>query len=336
MAGTTVQARATGMRGSDVQALLDAHTQVIADLQYHASNRVMSTIAGGLSVDANAQDVEIDNALIIRVNGVIVAFAAQAAIVTLTSSIATVPGASTVSVNKYGAGWVFAVMSGTSLVADIQTDITTAAWTSAIQALAQYSAPTTATRLLPPSAVSVPVGVVYFLADGSAHTWGTTSITSQTETYVDFVALPGVITPMASFALDAAAATFTYGAATGVLGSGVYINFTGKTGVALPTLPATTILNNAVGAYLFYGLADDVEFPFLYGATYATLAAAQAAVLTHTRNPYLVWLGTLYIENRSGATFTPATTNLDATGIKCTFTINPGTQLTAPLITVSA
>jgi len=74
-----------------------------------------------------------------------------------------------------------------------------------------------------------------------------------------------------------------------------------------------------VGAWILYALADDDEIPVQIGAAYATIQAARNAVDALNPNPLLVELGRIYIANDSGAVFTPATTNLDATGITCTF-----------------
>lgn len=342
MAGTTVKARGTGLRGSDVVELNTQHTAVIADLENIRAALLLLGVtrghvlpnqtAAGLSVDANAQDVETDNTVFVKFDsGMVYSVAATAAI---DISALTAAG-DTVAINKYGALWVFVNAAGT---VDVETSVATETSTSAIAALASYA---TSTNTLPPLATQVPIGVVYFLADGGAHTWGTTSITSQTETYVDFLGLPGVESAAASLALDAAAATFTYGATVVRLGSGVRIAATGK---ANATITGSVVAHGDVGAWLLYILADDVEYAQQLGEDYATLAAAQEAVRDHNPNPYLAHYGTLYVENESGLDFTPGTTNLDATGITATFvtigtpasTLDAVGDLTAALITTYA
>jgi len=338
MAGTTQPVRGTGTPNSDVHEFFKAegqHANVVADLDYLAGNTVISNngVGAGLSSDATAQDIETDNDILIRVGGSHFKFATVGALdLSVSGSICTVPGAATVSTSKSGAMWVFAHPDGSL---DAQTDISTAAWTSAIQSLAQYAAPSTSTRLLPLTALHVPIGVVQVTEGGSgAYTWGTDSIAGETETFYDFITRPVVLSPMASFAADAAAATFTYGAAKAILGSGVYVAATGKANVTLPTLPAGTIGNGGVAAYLFYVLADDSEFAFQLGASYTSLSAARTAVRNHTRNPLLAWLGSIYIQNNRGSDFTPGTTNLDAAGITTTFDINPASTVSASLLTL--
>jgi hypothetical protein len=217
--------------------------------------------AAGLSVDANPENTETDNTVFIRfASGMTYSVAATAEI----DISALTGGGDTVGLNKYGALWHFVDAAATI---DVETSVATETSTSAIAALASYS---TSTNTLPVLATQVPLGVVYLLADGGAHTWGTTSITSQTETYVDFLGLPGVETSCASIALDAAAATFTYGAGVCRLGSGTRISYTGKANVALPT--GTAVATGKTGAWLIYVLADDVEYAQQLGATYADLA----------------------------------------------------------------
>lgn len=335
MAGTTVYRRGTGLApDSDLYELVKSegqHANVVADLAYVTGNQVMHNgTSAGLSVDANAEDVETDNAITIRVNGSIVAFAAQAAIDLSALSIATVPGAATISTSKAGAAWVFAHPDGT---ADVQTDITTATHTTAIIALSQYANPSIATRLLPPTSLHVPIGVVQVTEGGSgAFTWGTDSITTETETYYSFAGRPGVLSAIASFAATGSAATFAYGAGKIVLGTGVYVALTGKTGV---TLAGTNIPPGGTGAWLFYALADDNEYAFQLGYQYTSLTAARTAVRNHTRNPLLPVIGVIYVKNNTASDFTPGTTNLDATNIHTTFDISAASTMNAALISLT-
>ena len=333
MAGNSVTRRGTAMPDSEAHEFFKSEGQyanVVADLARLAGNRVLTLTGAGLSVDANAPDVETDNAIHIRVNGYDVAFAAQGAIDLSALSIATVPSASTISTSKVGAAWVFAHPDGT---ADVQTDITTATHTSAIMALSQYAAPSVATRLLPPTSLHVPLGVVTVTEGGSgAFTWGTGSITDETEVYYDLVCIPGVLDDIATFAKDDGLATFNYGAGKIVLGSGVYVALTGEaSGV---TISGTAVANNGVGAWLVYALADDNVYAFQLGYGYASLAAAQTAVRDHTRNPLMPVIGVIYVVNNSGSNFTPGTTAFDAGGISATFTKSLASPMEAALITL--
>lgn len=265
--------------------------------------------AAGLSVDANAQDFETDNAVWVRKGGQTFSLAAVAA---FDWSVSGASAGDTVAISTSGAFWVFGKTAGGL---DVETAAGNQAHASEIIALAQYAK---ATNPLPPVPASqLPIGVIIVTEGGSgAWTAGTDSISGETGTFVDFLGRPGVESAMASFALDAGAATFTYGAAVARLGDATRVSFTGKTAV---TLAGSTIATGLTGAWLFYGRADDVEYALQLDNDYASLVAAKEGVRNHNPNPYLALLGAIYIENNSGATFTPGTTLLDASGITCTF-----------------
>lgn len=170
----------------------------------------------------------------------------------------------------------------------------------------------------------VPIGCLMIEADSTLWEWGSSTTGQQgpdsdTETYYDLLNAPYLTSAMASFALDAAAATFTYGAAVGVLGSGTAITITGKANVAFPAGEVTAITPGNVGAFVLYCLADDDEIPLQITSASADIRTARVAVDDLRRNPLLVELGRIYIENDSAVDFTPGTTNLDATGITVTF-----------------
>jgi hypothetical protein len=262
----------------------------------------------GLAPDVNPEDIQMANAVTLEVNG------APSVTPTKVDPIdisALISAAATIGTSKYGALWVFQNEAGT---ADVDTDVTTSAHTSQIMALAQYSKPT---RTLPPSAGMVPIGAVHVLEGGSgAFTWGTDSIAVETETYYNFFGLPEMLVRVASLALDAGAATFTYGAGTIRLGTGVRVALSGKANV---TIAGTDIAAGAVGAWLLYALADDVEYALQFGYAYPTLADAKAAVANHVKNPLLALFGAMYVVNGSAAVFDPGTTFLDATDIATTF-----------------
>lgn len=268
--------------------------------------------AAGLDVDdGNAADIESNATIHIRYNGAVRTIAAEGAIDISAASA----GAATIGTSQYGVAWVFVGVDDTW---DVEVDMNAQVYTSAVRAWAAYSI---AANTLPPTAGDVPVGAVLVLEGGSgAFTWGTGSITDEGETYVDFLGRPSVVTAMASFALNASEAHFTYGAATVRLGSGAIISATGK---ANATLQAGTVADGAVGAWLFYILADDVEVAVPLGVAYASVAAAQAAVNAHNPNPYLALAGVIYVQNNSGSDFVGGTTELDVTGITCTFTTLP-------------
>jgi hypothetical protein len=180
----------------------------------------------------------------------------------------------------------------------------------------------------PQTVGDVPIGALMIEADTSIFEWGHASTGQQgpdsdTETYYDLIVAPAIRVPMASFALDAGAATFTYGAAVALLGDGTVITVSGEANHVFPAGELTVIANGKFGAYVLYCLADNDSFPVQIGAAYSTLHEAQTAVDDLIPNPLLIELGRIYIENKSGADFTPATTLLDASGITVTFETAP-------------
>lgn len=332
MAGTTTNdGDFFGLPGA-LRNLVINYNKLIDDVEKlrtrSLDNCVVSLLGAGLSVDTNAEDVETDNAVTIRVAGQNYEISAQSAI-----DISTKTGAgNTIAQGKADAAWVFANPAGSI---DVQSSITAAALqTSAIGGLARYSM---ATTTLPPTAIGtnmIPIGVVSIVEGGSGtFTLGTDSLTAETEVYYDLKGRPVVITALASFAATGGAtATFAYGAGVVRLGSGTVVTLTGKTGVAFDALNATTVPAGKTGVWLLYTLADDVEIAMqLGGAGYASLADARAAVRAHNANPLLPVVGVIYIQNGSGADFVPATTNLNVAGLTCTFDIvAAGTQFLGP------
>ena len=295
---------------------VDANEARISMLQTQllAGEVIPTVLTAGLTVDGvNAENAETGQAILIRFNGQIYKVAAIAEL----DISALAAGGATITQNKAGVAWVFANTAGSG---DVEVDKDAADYDTAIEAWAQYSVPT---NTLPPGADDVPIGAILITENNSGpYTWGTDSLTAESATYTDFFGQPGVETVIASFVLDAAAATFTYGAGVLRLGDGTRIVPTGKANV---TIAGSNVADGAVGAWLFYVLADDVEIAVQLGAAYADLATAQAAVRDHTPNPYLALAGVFYAENESGGAFIPGTTNLDATGITMTFTeIGPG------------
>lgn len=265
------------------------------------------TVAG-LAVDAAPADIQMTNAVTLQVDG------APSVTPTLVDPIDIsdlLSAAATIDTSRNGILWVFQNPGGTVAV---DPDKTAADHTSEIIAWSQYAKPS---RSLPPSFGMVPIGAAHVLEGGSgAFTWGTDSITTETETYHDFAGLPEVLIRAASLLLDAAAATFTYGAVTVRLGTGTRIAATGKANVAIA---GSNIANGATGAWLIYLLADDVEYPLPFGNAFQNLADATGAVATHVKNPMLPVIGAIYVVNDSGGAFIPGTTNLDAAGVSTTF-----------------
>jgi hypothetical protein len=345
MSGTTTSSRRNRGVGSETDAsvlhdLLVEHNKAIDDLETlragHASG-VVSLLAAGLSVDANPEDVETDNAITIRYQGTEYDIAAQAAIDISTKT----GGGNTIATSRADAIWVFANPAG---LVDAQSSIAAQALTTtALGGLARYSV---AALALPPTAVGaamVPIGVVSVLEGGSGtFTIGTDSITTETEVYYSFKGRPAIVTPAASFAATGGAtATFAYGAGICRLGTGTVVSYTGKTGVAFDADNKTSVTTGLTGAWLLYVLADDSEIATqIGGAGYSSLAAARAAVRAHNPNPLLPVIGAIYVTNASGADFVPATTNLNVAGLTSTFDIvaagarflDAGSDLTAAKI----
>ena len=275
-----------------------------------------SSSTPGFSIDATAQDVETDNTVVFRHKGQVYSVSAVAA---LDISAAATCAGDVITNNKLGAFWAFLNTAGALDVAGSKA--TPHAYTSAIAALAQWAVGAAAS-LVPPGTDDVCIGALTVAPTWGDHTMGTTVLTTVGVFY-DCIRKPSMEVAAASFALDTGAATFTYGAGVGVLGSWTRITLTGKANVALPA--GTAVADKKFGVWLFYALADDTEYALQLGAAYASLQAAKDAIWASSPNPLLVLVGTIILHNQSGAVFTPATTKLDASGISVTFTVNgPG------------
>ena len=285
--------------------------------QYKPNMVVPAVTLAGLSVDGvNPENCETDNSIILRHNGV--EFIATAVAELDISALSG--GDATIAQNKDGVLWIFINTAGGG---DAEVDKDAQDYATEIEAWAAWAV---AANTLPPGTDDICIGAIFVSEDNDgAFTWGTDSLTTESAVYKDFCGLPGVEVVVVSLALDAAAATFTYGAVTVRLGDGTRVAATGKANV---TISGSNVADGAVGAWLFYVLADDVEIATQLGAAYADLATAQAAVRDHSPNPYLPLAGVIYVQNASGAAFVPGTTNLDATGITTTFvSIGPGSDL---------
>ncbi|KKL20380.1 hypothetical protein LCGC14_2456060, partial [marine sediment metagenome] len=165
---------------------------------------VPNGVVAGLAVDANAEDIQMTNDVTLQVVGSPHVTPSKVDPIVIDDLLSA---AATIDTNDHGIMWVFQNLAGT---VDVETDKSTADHTSAIKAWAQYSKPS---RTLPPAFGMVPIGAVHVNEGGSgAFTWGTGSITAETEAYHDFAGLPEVLIRVASLALDGGAATFTYGA----------------------------------------------------------------------------------------------------------------------------
>jgi hypothetical protein len=276
-----------------------------------ARTQVVPTgVVAGIAVDANPEDIQMTSAPTIQIRGAPAVTPAKTDPIDISALLSA---AATIGTSKYGVLWVFEDGLG---VVSVEVDKTTADHTSQIMALAQYAKPT---RPLPPVADTVPIGAVHVLEGGSGpFTWGTDSITAETETYYDFFGLPEMLVRVASLALDAGAATFTYGAGVIRLGTGTRVAITGKANV---TIAGSNVAAGKVGAWLLYALADDVEYALPFGNAYATLADAKAAVAARTKNPMLACFGVMYVVNGTAGNFQPGTTFLDAASIATTFEI---------------
>ncbi|MCR4339255.1 MAG: hypothetical protein NUW01_05125 [Gemmatimonadaceae bacterium] len=261
----------------------------------------------GMVIDATPADVQFNNAIFYQILGQEYFKDVDAAV---DISAECVGAGDTIAISTAGALWMFVAADGT---VDGETDKAAQDYASAVLALAQYSI---ATNTLP-IANKVPVGVISVVEGGSGtFTWGTDSISDETEVFYSFEGLPGIESELASFALDAAAATFTYGAVTLVLGTGTRVAATGKANVVLNDTTTTALGKTA--AYLLYVLADDVEACVLVGAAYASVQAAKDAVRDLAPNPLMPVVGAIYVTARK-IPFIAATTNFDAEGIDTEF-----------------
>lgn len=318
--GLSVPIRVAGYRVQSIQmppvwaaAALTLRGRV---LHFSRPNQVVPNgVVAGLGVDANAFDIQMANAVTLLQNQ----SEAYPAKVDPIDISAVISAAATIDVNDRGVLWVFQKITGgaeAGIIA-VDQDKTAADYTSDIAAWAQYSV---ASRTLPPDQAHVPIGAVLVNEGGSGpFTWGTGSITAEGEAYHDFTGVPEMLVPVATLALDGAAATFTYGASGVIrLGDGTRVTLSGKANVVIA---GSNVATTKFGAWLFYALADDVEIAVQLGNSYESLADAQGALDTHVKNPMLALFGTLIVQNGTGGNFVPGTTNLDASDITATFEI---------------
>lgn len=310
---------------SGTETLVELYNDVARQLNvYEASagaNQVLSNdsaeasgTAGRTGMDmvihgSNAENVKMDNAFFFQFNGQKYYAALNSEFDTSGSTANT----DTVTASGDGAFWVFVNTAGGF---DAESNQTAQNFASPVEALSQYSIPT---NTLPPGTDDVCVGVIGITeAAGGGFIFGPDSISAETQIFHSFEGLPGIESEMATFALDAAAATFTYAAADVVLGSGVRVVLSGKANVTFNS--STQVARGAVGAYLLYALADDTEACVTQSSTHADLQTAKDAIRDMTPNPLLPLIGVIYVVARKQA-FTPNTTLLDATGIDTTFQI---------------
>ncbi len=295
-----------------VDALVDKLNFLLTEFQKDRVTRGEAVGTGAtLAIDANANDIQMGNAIEVIHKGLSYYLSAEDPIDLSTKTLNT----DTISAGKWGVAWVFQNTAG---VADAETPLTAqTVFASLIECLAEGW--TNATNTLPPGVDDVVIGHVALLESvGGGFVWGPDSISAETsEEFKSYVGLPGVESEMASFALEAGNATFVYGALNARLGDQTRIAMTGKINVALPA--KTNVADTKFGAWIVYGLADDVEYVLQVGAAFSTQVAADDAIRDANPNPYLPVIGTFTLANTSGADFIPGTTLLDASGIAMTF-----------------
>lgn len=267
----------------------------------------------GLAVDASANDVQFDNAIFYTIAGQQYYKAIDAAI---DISAECAGAGDTIALSGADAFWLAVDAAGN---VDGETSHgAEAAFASEIIALAQYSL---SAQL--PIAGNCPVAVISVVEGGSGvFTWGTDSITDETEVYYSFHGLPSIESAIASLAAHSTASQIAYGAAVIVLGTGVRVTLTGKAGVAFAG--TDTVARGKTGAFLLYALADDVECLVTKGAAYDNLVAAQAAVRDMAVNPLMPLLGVVYVEAKL-ASFVAGTSVLSSAAYTVTYTrMGPG------------
>lgn len=294
---------------------------IMTSLNRRNGDMVLPTITGAgatLAVDGSAaEDIQTSTGVVIRVNGIETYLVADAVLNIGTD--ATCAG-DVLTDSKYGIGWVFADIMNTAEL-DMETNLTPQAYDTAIEALAAW---VVATNTLPPTGTEVCIGALQVLQSSqTGWTFGTHSITAETPTYYSFEGLPGIISKMASFALeDANPEAYYYGEAKFRRGDGTIVTATGEPN---SVVLAGTIEHAKVGAWIFYILSNDVAWAQPLAMTYASLDVARAAVAAASKNPLMPEMGAIYVSNLSGSDFTGNTTELAATGITTTFDIAPVT-----------
>jgi hypothetical protein len=236
--------------------------------------------------DGGAQDVEFNNGIFYQIDGQTYYKAADAAI---DISAECAGAGDTVTTSKAGAFWLFVDKAGN--VDGDTAEGAAQAHASAVIALAQYSI---AANTLPPVG-DVAVGVISVVEGGSGtFTWGTGSITDETELYYSFQGLPSIESAIASFAAHSTATQIAYGAAVIVLGTGVRVTLTGKDGVSFAG--TDSVAKGAVGAFGLYALADDTECLITLTAAATSLQNAKDFVRDLAPNPLMPLLGVVYVE----------------------------------------
>lgn len=321
MAGTPrTEVKEHGFK-SEVRALREENNNQITDLEVLRKisklllrDRVQPGDAalGGIGLDIDAAgtvpDAETNTAVMVMFNGDPYLFGAQA---TIDLSAKTCGGD---TIADFGVIYVYADLSTATAGTDAETPVTAqgAGITSALLAWGQLPP-------APPAAHLCLVGAI-LLDASSAFTIGTTNLDAATDTYFDFVGVPGVVKVLASLIIAASAnkEKFDYGAGSARLGTGTVIALTGETDHALG---AGTVADGLFGAWVIWALADDSVVATQVAGNYNSLQAARDGVADMVEHPYLAYIGTIFIENKSGSTFTADTTALDGAGITTTLEI---------------
>jgi len=298
----------------------------------HVCNRIVPGFPAGLDIDdGNAENVETNAITYVYYNGVVVAIAVDAE---LDTSVG-VTASSDVDTNDKGALWIYAdAEAPTVCTCEASHPGATSGETTAVGALRWLDA-----DHYQRNAGEVPIAVVTLTEGGSgAFTWGADSISAETEAFVDFVGSPGVVTEVADIIVTAGASstTWAHGAGAVVLGDGSFVALTAQT--ALPVNNATAIANGAFGAFMLYVLSDGGAEALQIDADATTHDAALLECETEVGNPYLACIGYLIVENRSGSSFTPGTSDFNGSGITTTvYTLPAGPRYnTAKLSTVES
>jgi hypothetical protein len=303
-------------------ALADTNDQlrILLGHQMMAKNAIVPGFPAGLDVDdANAENVETNAIVYVRYNGVIVKIPADDELDTNVG----VTGSSTVADTKYACLWIYAdAEAPTVCTCEASHPGASAAETTAIGGLrwldsAHYQR----------NPGEIPIAVVQIQEAGAEapFTWGTHSITAETEAYVDFVGSPGVVNDVAGIIVTAGGSTtWAHGIGGVVLGSGVYVALTAQTALPVASNKAAVATTKSC-ALMLYVLADGQAEALQISTADASHAAALATAKSEVGNPYLACIGYLIVDNASGANFTPGTDAWNTSGVTTTiYTLGEG------------
>lgn len=301
--------------------LVELHADVdrLNQLSYDGviSDEEASNKAAGLDIDdANTENAESNLAIGIRYKGAIIPIPIDAEMNISTFSI----NADEITQDKFGTGWVFGVTDGTI---DMMAALDPEAGEDLIEALCNYSTGDQIVAYLAANEVVCIGAINVEEQNAAAFVWGTGDMAAATSnTYYDIIQRPKMLVAGALTATGGGTTTYDLsGTGVGVLGTGTRIAFAAE-GPQVKASEVQTVATTNTGAWIVYGLANQVTYAKCVGFAYGTVAAANAAVRALVPNPLLPVIGWFTVQNfqAAAANFVMGTTHLDGvTDLTVTF-----------------